>query len=309
MRYSKKMIFLASALLAVSTAADAQPDSTMVIEAGAEGKVFRKMTVEGEDRFRIDFERPHLKVRLDPSRAPGLDWDNTWDVVSEGDIDLREPLAAMSATWSSPYLPRPWLDGYASDDIVIFQPSLTGVEHWKLTIADSRSGEVRSFEGDDDPPDRIGWNGLSFEGRPMEPGYTYSYVVEAWDRAGNKRNFVGKGFKLPSYRLIMNDMMVFLFTGDNLGSGSSSTGTASGTPNPLLLEAASRINQANPAGSRIEVAVAARSYDQADAMAGEVVRSLSDLLIGDPSRIKHVTDIKEDAPEEGTVMILMKKAE
>ncbi|HSG27053.1 MAG TPA: hypothetical protein VLA34_01140, partial [Candidatus Krumholzibacterium sp.] len=257
MRYLKNKFvivptFIVAAILLLSAmevgAVETKSDSAMVIEGGADGKVFRKMTIEGEDRFRIDFERPTLRIHLDPSAAPGLDWDNTWDVLADGDIDLLTPLAATSAAWSSPYLPRPWLDEYAIGEIVRFAPSLTGVEGWKLTIVDSRSGEVRSFDGDGNPPDRIGWDGLSEDGMPMPPGYTYSYMVEAWDRAGNNRNFVGKGFDLPAYRVTTGDGMAFLFAGSHLGMDSRPRGSASEAPASVLLEAASRINQENASG-------------------------------------------------------------
>ncbi|MCK4538773.1 MAG: hypothetical protein KAV42_08255 [Candidatus Krumholzibacteria bacterium] len=318
MRYLKKKFVVLSAFIATSAVllavpgagvVGAEPDSAMVIEGGSEGKVFRKMTIEGEDRFRIDFERPVLRIHLDPAEASGLDWDNTWDVLAEGDIDLRIPLAVLSAAWSSPYLPCPWLDEYASGEIVRFQPSLTGVERWKLIIADSRSGEVRSFDGKGNPPDRIGWDGLSEDGTPMPPGYTYSYVVEAWDRAGNKRNFVGKGFSLPAYRVTTGEGMVFLFTGGELDLRTASRGSAIRTPVSVLLEAASRINQESVSDRKVRVVVTARTYDQAGGMAEEVVRSLATLLIGSPARIQHVADVRADAPEEGTVVVILEKPE
>ena len=303
------MLAAAAALTAgpASRAEGSEPDTAMVIEGGSEGKVFRKMTIEGEDRFRIEFERPKLRIDLDPAAAPGLDWDNTWDVLAEGDVDLRSPLAAVSGTWSSPYLPRPWLDEFATGEVVRFKPSLTGVERWKLTIADSRSGEVRSFEGEDDPPSLIGWDGLSASGEPMPPGYTYSYVVEAWDRAGNKRNFVGRGFKLPAYRVGTERGMVFLFTGEALNGRSARRGTAPAPAVPVLLEAASRINQESSTGGSVKVVVTARTYDQAGDIADEVVRSLGDLLVGSPARIKRVADVRDDAPEVGTVAVVHEK--
>ena len=51
------------------------------------------------------------------------------------------------------------------------------------------------------PPEEITWDGRSSRGEPVTPGLTYSYVFEAFDRAGNKRNFVGEGFRLTAYRL------------------------------------------------------------------------------------------------------------
>ncbi|MDD3642970.1 MAG: hypothetical protein PHQ19_05880 [Candidatus Krumholzibacteria bacterium] len=288
---------------APSGAQGAGPDSSMVLEGGTDGTVFTRMTIEGEDRFRIEFERPTLRIALDPAAAPGLDWDNTWDVLAEGAIDLRAPLLRLSALEPSPYLPRPWHETYAHGEIVRFKPALTGVERWRLTIADSRSGEVRVFEGTGNPPERIGWDGLSAQGAPMPPGYTYSYVVEAWDRAGNKRNFVGKGFDLPAYRMAAGGGLAFLFA----GSGLSPRQQGRAAPAPAILEAASRINQEPGSGGAVRVTVTARTYDQANSMAEEIARSLGSLLLGGPARIRHVADVRADAPEAGTIAIVLER--
>ena len=287
---------------------EAKPDSGMVLEGGKEGTVLKRMTIEGEDRFRIEFERPSLKIVLDPAKAPGLDWDNTWEILAEGEIDLRVPLIELSAGESSPYFPRPWLDEYADGDIVQFRPALTDVERWRLLIADSRSGEVRSFEGKGKPPKEISWNGLSSVGTPMPPGYTYSYIVEAWDRAGNKRNFVGRGFGLPAYRIETQEGLVFLFPGSDLGSRNSTRTSTRTTPAPVLLEAASRINQESGTERKIRIVVTARTYDQAGGIAETITESLSSLLLGNPARIQHVTDVQADAPEAGTVAIVLEPA-
>ncbi len=302
--------FAAAALCGPARAdgTEAKPDSGMVLEGGKEGTVLKRMTIEGEDRFRIEFERPSLKIALDPMNAPGLDWDNTWDILAKGAIDLRVPLIELSAGESSPYLPRPWLDEYADGDIVKFRPALTDVERWRLTIADSRSGEVRSFEGKGKPPKQIGWNGLSQAGTPMPPGYTYSYIVEAWDRAGNKRNFVGKGFGLPAYRIETKEGLVFLFPGSDLSRRNSTRTRTRTAPAPVLLEAASRINQENGTERKIRIVVTARNYDQAGGIAGIIAESLGSLLLGNPARIQHVTDVRADAPEAGTVAIVLEPA-
>ncbi len=306
------VIVFAAAAICVPARADgteAKPDSGMVLEGGKEGTAFKKMTIEGEDRFRIDFERPSLRIDLDPAEAPGLDWDNTWEILAEGAIDLQAPLLGISAAEATPYLPRPWLEEYASGDIVQFRPSLTDVERWRLTIADSRSGEVRAFEGRGKPPKKIGWDGLSQAGTPMPPGYTYSYMVEAWDRAGNKRNFVGKGFGLPAYRVETNEGVVFLFPGGDLGGRASARGPVKRAHPPAILEAASRINQRNDCGRTIRILATARTYDQAGSMAESVARSLGDLLLGDPARIQCVADVQPDAPEAGTVAIVLDQEE
>ena len=41
-----------------------------------------------------------------------------------------------------------------------------------------------------------------------------AYTQGYYDRAGNKRNFVGEGFELPSYRLATKQGLMMLFAGD-----------------------------------------------------------------------------------------------
>jgi hypothetical protein len=66
-------------------------------------------------------------------------------------------------------------------------------------------------------------------------------VLEARDKAGNKRNFVGQGFQLPAYRL---PGPLLTFAGDaSLVPSARSTDTMRRTASPLVLEAASWLNQ------------------------------------------------------------------
>src|SRR5512139_2374278 len=73
-------------------AAAAAPDSTMRIEAGAQGKNFNSITVEGEDRVRVQFDRPELKLDVDPASAPGLDWESVWTALGAESFDFVDPL-------------------------------------------------------------------------------------------------------------------------------------------------------------------------------------------------------------------------
>jgi hypothetical protein len=284
-----------------------EPDSSMSLKGGEEGTVLRSLTVEGEDRFRIEFERPPLVLDLDPSRAPGLDWDSTWEILGRTDIDFLEPLIAESAHVPSPYMPRPWLDKFQIGDVVRFRPALEEVARWRLEIVDSRGGTVALFEGKGNPPDEIGWDGRSPEGEPMPPGLTYSYVLEAYDRAGNKRNFVGKGFELPPYRLESDGGIVLVCSGADIAAPVTRHTATKPEPTIMILEAASRINQIRKKDHVIRIEATARSYDEAAGLAKNVAKSLTPLLVGDPAQIQQVTEVEPDAPSGGTVTIVVSR--
>jgi hypothetical protein len=285
----------------------AAAESSMTIPAGQEGAVFKSLTVEGEDRVHLEFERPALSLDLDPSRAPGLDWGNAGDVLDRTVPDLGAPMLHSSALAASPALAHPWLGHFLTGPVARFRPDVRGVERWKLTIVDSKGQAVAGFEGKGEPPTEIAWDGRTSGGGLVVPGLTYSYVLEARDKAGNKRNFVGQGFKVTAYRLdsIENPMMVF--TGRELPASdptrpASSPGDHEATA-PILIEAAGWLNQSPRAVQSVKVTATARTAEQAQSLCALVARQMTPYLLGDPARVLTATEVQPDAPEGGAVRI------
>ncbi len=275
---------------------DSAQKKTMTLPAGQEGTAFGSLTVEGEDRIRIEFERPPLELDLDPRQSPGLELGNARDILDRERPDLVTPYLGLSALERSPYLGRPWLDEMTTGPVARFRPAVSGVERWRLAVVDSRGDQVVEWKGSGSPPKEITWNGLTAADKPCPPGLTYSYVLEAFDRAGNKRNFVGEGFQLPAYRLEPPQALAMLFAGDKLGGPGS-------VPAPIVLEAASWINQAEGAQQPIRIKTTARSFELANAMSQSLVQQLTPLVLGDPVRLQPVTAVEPDAPQQGTVSI------
>jgi len=230
-----------------SGAPAASADSSMTIRAGESGKEFRSMTVEGEDRVHVDFGRPELNLNLDPQDVPGLSRGTALDVLDRTVPDLSAPLIALSGQERSPYVARPWLHQFATGSVAHFRPAVKGVVRWRLLVADARGETVASFEGTGDPPREIAWDGRTKSGVPVTPGLTYSYVFEAHDRAGNKRNFVGQGFAVSAYRVDSPSGPVLVMSGHDLvalesdGTGFG-PGTARAGVSPIFLEVASWLN-------------------------------------------------------------------
>ena len=279
-------------------------DTAIVLRGGQEGTVFRTLTVEGEDRIRIDVERPPLDLDLDPETAPGLEPGGPREMLDRSTPDLSLPLLATTARESSPYLAHPWLSRFASGAIARFQPQVKGVERWRLVIADSRGSAVASYEGRGDPPAQIAWDGRTTSGAPAVPGLTYSHVFEAWDRAGNKRSFVGGGFQIPAFRLEPATGPVLVFSGAEMAGspGRSTPGTPAAIA-PIVIEAAGWINHGAPPEQPLRVTVTARTLDQARALAMDLARQLAASTLGDPGRIQTSATAQPDAPPEGTVII------
>ena len=278
------------------------PDSTtMTLQGGQEGTLFESLRVEGEDRVRIRFDRPALKLALDAGSAPGLEWTSVQGIIGRTGVDLVAPYLARSAGERPACYSRPWLATLNTGGVARFRPAVEGVDRWRLLVADSKGDTVASFEGKGKPPKEIAWDGRSLIGGFAAPGLVYSYVLEAYDRAGNKRNFVGEGFELPAYR-VEGDDRAMLFSGAELDRKSAEYGSNT-PPSIVLLEAASWLNQEQDIGAPVLIEITARDFRQAKYLADEILRQLQPLLLGDPVRIRTVTDVQPDAPERGTVAI------
>jgi hypothetical protein len=297
---------LVALLLAIASTAQAQSGasdttSDLKLQGGAEGTVFGTLTILGEDRISIEFDRPELSLDLDPREAPGLEWGDPLGVLQRSGIDLVNPFLAASAAIPSRGLADDWIAIFRDGPVARFRPALEDVESWRLSILDSRSDTVAVFEGRGEPPKEIAWNGLRLEGRPAVPGLVYSYVLEASDRAGNRRTFPGDGFELPSYRVREGGKTSHLFAARSLPENWALR--PGGTPPLLLLEVASRINR-DHVDAPVEVRVGARSFAEANALAEAIGGVLRERLLGDPARIRAVTDVRPDAPDGGTVAVV-----
>ncbi len=296
-------------------ASGSEPDSGKAgytLKGGQERTDFRSLTVEGEDRVHVEIERPALALQLNPSEVKGLEFGTAADVLDRTSPDLTSQFLAVSATGRSPYTSRPWLRQFATGAVARFQPAVHGTERWKLSVADSRGQTVAQFSGQGDAPKEIVWDGRSVSGAPVTPGITYSYVFEAVDKAGNKRNFVGQGFRVTAYRLESTQGPVLVFSGQMLREGVSAaaygSGSVSRTAPPIVLEAASTLNQSPRVSQPLRVSVTARSYEAANASAKQVAGWIADLTIGDPARVQAVAEVQPDAPEGGTVRIAIADA-
>lgn len=285
---------------------DQAADTSMTLKGGQEGTVFGTLTVEGEDRIQIEFERPELDLDLDPYSAPGLDWETNHEVVDRALLDFVTPMLEQSSVRETPRGARPWLEHFSTDAVAKFQPALEGVDKWQLIVANSRGESVATFGGKGKPPEEIAWDGRDAKGVPVPPGLTYSYVLEAYDRAGNKRNFVGDGFELPPYRLMTKKSLSLLFAGSELPA-SFFTAYGGSLPPPILLEVATWLNQVEGGENPIRVEATAKTYEQAKTLSEAIAMALKPYVLTDPARVQALAKVENTAPERGTVMVMVER--
>lgn len=270
----------------------APPDSTTL---SGEGTRFPDMTVEGEDQIRIEFERPGLELELDPKTAPGLDRDRTLEIVRRGAPDPKTPLLSGSAFLRCPFLGRPWLTRFSAGPVATFRPKVSGVKQWSLSVADARGAEVAKFTGQGKAPEEIAWDGRTISGDSALPGLTYSYVFEAKDEAGNKRTMMGEGFTPGPYRREEKGGLVLLCSGEEI--------LRPGGAPPILLEAASWVNQLPSTDSPVRAEIRARTRDEVAALSAKIDTGLRGRLIGAPDRLQIQAVTEADAPPSGACVI------
>lgn len=277
-------------------ATTAPPDSTIRIDAGAPGKNFNSITVEGEDRVRVQFDRPELKLDVDPSKAPGLDWESVWAALGADEFNFVDPMLKRSAYERSPYAPRPWLDSFHNGAVATFRPQVNGVEKWGLEVADSRGKTVARFQGDGKPPKEITWDGTTIDGKPARSDLTYSYVLSATDKAGNKRSFVGDSFQVPPH-VVENK------NGVSMSFSVPVESVQDRVPDAIVLEAATRLNHSTAPNTPVRVEVTAPTFNLAKSIADEVVATLQPHLYGEASRITVVTNVDAGGADRASVTI------
>ncbi len=281
---------------------EAATADSLTLAGGQEGTVFKSLTVEAENRVQIKFERPDLHVDLDPSLAPGLDWGTALDILDRTVPDLVAPFLTASTYQRSPYTPRPWFDNFATGPVARFRPSVTGVDRWQLLVVDSRGEVVAVFEGKKKPPEEIAWDGRQQDGTPVSPGLTYSYVFEAYDRAGNKRRFMGDGFQIPPYRHEGENGPIFLVSGEQWLTAEQGRSDRLSS-HPYLLEVASWLNLHTGPNDPLQVVATARTFAEANALGQQVQTALQPFLPGEDARIAVSAIVEPGAPAAGTLRI------
>src|SRR5262245_41951885 len=284
-----------------TSASSENAEHDLTLKGGEEGTVFRTLTVQGEDRIHIEVERPVLRLDADPAKAPGLDRGTVRDVLDRTTPDLEAPLLASTAHEESPWVAHPWLNHFPEGAVARFRPAVTNVARWRLLVVNARAESVAVFQGDGDPPREIAWDGRATDGSPVLPGASYSYLFEARDKAGNKRNFVGEGFRVSAFRYDTPRGKMMVFSGLELERPGGAPWGADETP-PIVMQVATELNQ-EPSDRAVRIEVRARSVEEANALGRKLMRWMGPYLIGDPARLQSFGFVASDAPAGAAVKI------
>lgn len=255
------------------------------------------LTVEGASQVSIHFERPQLKLDLDPMAAPGLEVESTLAIVERQRPDLVQPLLADSSLERAVRTPHPWLAPFATGTLARLRQDVKGVSGWQVEIIDARGAVVRRLAGEGAAPGELGWDGLGDDGAPAPCGLAYAPVLTARDKAGNMRRFVGASFTLPAYRVDGPTGPCLLFSADQWRADAAQVVSS------LLVEAATVLNLHTDPGRPLVVTASAPSADEAEAIGREVIDALAPLVGGGEGRLELEARVVPGAPAGGTVEV------
>lgn len=276
----------------------ARAEGAPLLLSGEGGGSLGSLTVEGASAIRIRFERPALRLDLDPLSAPGLDTGSPIAVLERVTPDLARPLLLASTAERSPRTPRPWLAAFATGSLARLKPDLKGVANWQVEIVDAGGVVVGTRAGDGAPPREIPWDGLRDDGAPAWAGLACSHVLTARDKAGNTRRFVGDSFVVPAFRVDTPDGPCFLFS-----AAQWSASFAKGGVSPLLAEAAGLLNLRVDPGRQVVVTVTAATAEEAEETGRGVVAALAPRIGGAPGRLVVESVVAAGAPPGGTLRV------
>jgi hypothetical protein len=258
------------------------------------------LTVEGTSQVRIRFERPALKLDLDPLAAPGLECEPTIAILERTPPDLALPLLRSSASGRAARTPRPWLSAYTVGSLARLKPEVKGVSSWRLEIVDANGVVVSSRDGEGSPPRELPWDGVRDDGSPAPCGQSYAHVLTARDRAGNTRRFVGESFQLPAYRVETAAGPCLLFSAaqwrESFGDGGIS---------PLLIETATVINLGSDPSRPLMVTVTAPTAEEAEALGRDVIDALAPRVGGGDRRLELHSVVSAGSPVGGSVQVAL----
>jgi len=60
-----------------------------------------------------------------------------------------------------------------------------GIAQWKITLKDENDRDLKGFGASGQPPSDMAWDGVTDQGKPVEPGTFLTAVFSATDKAGN----------------------------------------------------------------------------------------------------------------------------
>jgi outer membrane protein OmpA-like peptidoglycan-associated protein len=107
-----------------------------------------------------------------------------------------------------------WAD-FASQnsfDFMLDTDVQVGIQSWKVELQDETGRIVRTFSGNGQPPEKVAWNGESFEGKALVAGSMVKAVFSVVDKAGNASSTDAISVQMAPPAFSSNEQMTLKLT-------------------------------------------------------------------------------------------------
>lgn len=268
-------------------------------EAGS-GKL-EDVVVKEKDTFKIIKQKPaaevtidHMKVVQPKAETPKYFLEGQADRLEIDDLNAPPSLQSEAPL-------SPWLHSIIDEPAVTFAFSnrKAPAASWELLVTDMRGKPFKLFKGGGPLPQSFSWDGRNEDGKFLQVGRVYSYILKAADAAGRIKTTVGKPFVIDAAaHHERRDLHVSVSLGALFGEGGSEL-TPGGR---LLLREASDIIKGR-FNSQITVKVYSLNEAKARETAKQIASYLTQSLTIPESRIK--AEGYREAPENYQADIVM----
>ncbi len=258
------------------------------VQTGANGMP-TEVVIKGEEGAnKLGNVKPPLKLEVDPfeSIRPSLEPDQSMLLaVSPLTVSWRRthPEFLMNdrviQPWRTTFSQRPGIVFRVRDQLFdVMQRRLDPKEAkqyaWSLTIADEEGRVFHHYEGSDNPPEELLWNGQNDQGEWLHAGRSYSAVYTFTDPGGSPRTSVGKPLLFKGI-VHQEDTGMHISLDSSVLFGTTKANTDLAQPNGSdLLRSAADLIKRRFTGIPISVRVFAATKELGDAQATSIYNYL-----------------------------------
>jgi hypothetical protein len=262
------------------------------------------VVVRGKDALKIEREKQPLDLNLDYMKIllPTLQTSRSFlDKLSDS-MTVLKPVYQPALESEGPV--APWFSSIVKGSVASFQleRGKTPWKKWEFIITDTRGNPCRSFSGSGSLPENLVWDGRDANGKFLEAGNTYSYVLVVTDKAGNRRTTIGKSFVVAATEHQENEGLMTDISLTSLFDGKKDPLVLLPGGVKLLRETADTLKEHYP------TPFAVRVYSESEALAQQQAKVLADYFARQLSLEgeKIIVEGYSDVPERYHAAIVIK---
>ncbi len=277
---------------------------------GESGGSLPEMVVEATNEVRQKIEKGTFELELDAASIDSFFTEMDEIALGVSPVSGLQPHLNNLETLVSDQPPHLWIPEMARTPVAQFYPADPEghkVKTWNLAVTDYRGSPFKTYEGKNNPPDALVWDGLGDNGEMLRVGYPYSYVFSLTDKGTNTYNHAGVSFRIPALDYHRDGDRVLEMAGGQLFAREESELSEMGLR--WLTRSADEIRR-HPY-SPVRVIVTAETAILAERRASEVAAYLAESMILPLEQVATETILRPDLRSEldGSVAVVIEHVE